>query len=63
MRPRHLTAETLAFAYELRQEYGWKYDAIALFLGVDRSHLNVAIRRCERDGLGWVKRNNVRRRK
>lgn len=63
MRPRHLTVETLAFAYELRHEYQWKYDAIALFLGVDRSNLNLAIARCEREGLGWVKRNNVRRKK
>lgn len=63
MRPRRLTVETLAFAYELHQEYQWKYATIAEFLGVERSNLNLAILRCEREGLGWVKRNNIRRKK
>lgn len=63
MRPRKLTAEKLAFAYELRQEYGFKYEYLAALLKVDRSVLNLAILRCEREGLGWVKANQTRARK
>lgn len=54
MRPRTLTADNLAFAYELKNE-GWTYENIAEFIGCTREHLNETILRCERGGIAWLK--------
>ncbi len=61
--PRQLTASELAFAYELRHEYGMTYAAIAKEMKVDRSVLNLAILRCEREGIAWLDKRKKEKRK
>ena len=42
-RPRAIPIETLAFAYELRQEYKWSWKAIARELQLDAKKLCGAV--------------------
>ena len=50
---RKIGRQDLALAYELRAE-GVYWKIIAWGLGIDRSYLHQLIRKCEREGLGWL---------
>lgn len=54
MRPRRITAESLAKAYELVSN-GKTYAQAAKVIHCERSYLNILIKRCEREGIAWVR--------
>ena len=51
---RHIPANELALAYELRQE-GCRRRLIARALGTTEHYLNARIRQCEREGIAWIR--------
>jgi len=53
MRPRRITAEKLAKAYELICN-GFTYEQAAKAIRAERAYLNTLIKRAERDGIKWL---------
>ena len=54
MRPRRITKEKIAYAYELICS-GKTYEQAAKEIRAGSKHLNTLIKKCEREGLGWIK--------
>ena len=55
MRPRRITVDMLAKSYELVTN-GYTYEQAAKVIKCERSYLNTLIKRCEREGIAWLKR-------
>lgn len=53
MRPRRITADRLAKAYEMVSN-GSDYKDAAKEIRCSRSYLNTLIKRCEREGIEWL---------
>jgi len=53
MRPRRITADQLAKAYEMVSN-GSEYKNAAKAIRCSRSYLNTMIKCCEREGISWL---------
>lgn len=50
---RAITANDVAFAYEIRQEYKWHWKKIAKFIGCNKGNLIHYVKQFEQNGIRW----------